>query len=334
MQGTSFKRKNGFTLVELLVVIVVIAILAAVAIVSYSGITQQARQASVSSSLLMVSKKIQLYAVDNADRYPETLSAVGIANTTSTQYRYSFNNDSSPRTYCVTVINSTMISNIDQTGRLQSGSCAGHDGVYATNLIPNPSIEVNTDGWSVVSGSAALERSADQADTGSYSLKVTPTTASEWIIAGPWVEVEPKVNYAVRLKVRSSAYTGSTPGGSNVGVQYRINGGSGGDGCCTYSLSGVSLVTSTSWNGGLRGLWNSNLLGFEEEDYTYMKKLEARVSWGYNYSGGQQKVPVYFDSAMIVKSDTVPTGQYFDGNSAGWIWNGTQGLSTSTGKLP
>ncbi|NCO10935.1 prepilin-type N-terminal cleavage/methylation domain-containing protein, partial [Candidatus Saccharibacteria bacterium] len=38
----SYKRINGFTIVELLIVVVVIAILAAITLVSYNGITGQA----------------------------------------------------------------------------------------------------------------------------------------------------------------------------------------------------------------------------------------------------------------------------------------------------
>jgi len=59
------KTKNrGFTIVELLVVIVVIGILAAITIVSYTGITNKATQASLQSDLSNSSKLLKMYYTD------------------------------------------------------------------------------------------------------------------------------------------------------------------------------------------------------------------------------------------------------------------------------
>lgn len=55
---TKQKRHTGFTIVELLIVIVVIGILAAITIVSYNGIQERARQASIASDLNNNSKKV------------------------------------------------------------------------------------------------------------------------------------------------------------------------------------------------------------------------------------------------------------------------------------
>lgn len=44
-------RQNAFTIVELLIVIVIIGILAAITIVSYTGITQRANEATLKSDL-------------------------------------------------------------------------------------------------------------------------------------------------------------------------------------------------------------------------------------------------------------------------------------------
>ena len=50
-------NKQGFTIVELLIVIVVIAILAAITIVSYNGITNSANDSSVKSDLRNIGAK-------------------------------------------------------------------------------------------------------------------------------------------------------------------------------------------------------------------------------------------------------------------------------------
>lgn len=58
------KNQSGFTIVELLVVIVVIGILAAITIVSYTGISQKANIASLTSDLDNGSRLLGLYRVD------------------------------------------------------------------------------------------------------------------------------------------------------------------------------------------------------------------------------------------------------------------------------
>ena len=58
-------EREGFTIVELLIVIVVIAILAAISIVAYNGIQQRARDNIRKSDIAAIGKSLQLYAVDN-----------------------------------------------------------------------------------------------------------------------------------------------------------------------------------------------------------------------------------------------------------------------------
>ncbi len=58
----AFKRRSGFTIVELLIVIVVIAILAAISIVAYNGIQNRAYDTTVQSDLSTLSKKMSVDA--------------------------------------------------------------------------------------------------------------------------------------------------------------------------------------------------------------------------------------------------------------------------------
>lgn len=64
---------KGFTIVELLIVIVVIAILAAISIVAYNGIQARANSVAVQNDLSMLSKRFELFYIDN-DRYPNSVS--------------------------------------------------------------------------------------------------------------------------------------------------------------------------------------------------------------------------------------------------------------------
>lgn len=66
-----YKYQKGFTIIELLVVIIVIAILAAITIIVYPQIIQRANESAVKAELAQLSKKIELYKVENDDKYPK-----------------------------------------------------------------------------------------------------------------------------------------------------------------------------------------------------------------------------------------------------------------------
>jgi len=67
-----FKNKNGFTIVELLIVIVVIGILAAITIVAYNGIQNRAQDTKIKNMAASVGKSLLLERVDGV-----TPAAVG-----------------------------------------------------------------------------------------------------------------------------------------------------------------------------------------------------------------------------------------------------------------
>jgi len=63
--------KQGFTIVELLIVIVVIGILAAISVIAYNGIQANARFSAYKSDIQSINRAIQLYHADNGV-YPYT----------------------------------------------------------------------------------------------------------------------------------------------------------------------------------------------------------------------------------------------------------------------
>ena len=62
-------KKQGFTIVELLIVIVVIAILAVITIVAYNGIQARAHTSSAKTAASSLRKKLEAYAAFN-NAYP------------------------------------------------------------------------------------------------------------------------------------------------------------------------------------------------------------------------------------------------------------------------
>ena len=95
--------RRGFTIVELLIVVVVIAILAAITIVAYNGIQNKAKISAAQSAVSQAVKKVQIYAVQNADSYPATAQDAGLTSANGTTYEVASNNAVSPKGFCVTV---------------------------------------------------------------------------------------------------------------------------------------------------------------------------------------------------------------------------------------
>jgi len=62
--------KNGFTLVEILIVVVILGILAAVTLPLFSDTGTQARDANIASNLRSVRSAIQLYKTQHRDTMP------------------------------------------------------------------------------------------------------------------------------------------------------------------------------------------------------------------------------------------------------------------------
>ena len=67
--------KNGFTLVELLIVATIMAILAGIGVTSYNSLSKQSRDARRKSDLQSIRSALEFYRSDN-DYYPTDLSPI------------------------------------------------------------------------------------------------------------------------------------------------------------------------------------------------------------------------------------------------------------------
>lgn len=116
--------RSGFTIVELLIVVVVIAILATIVVIAYNGIRQRAVDSSVQSSVKQASTKIEAFFITNNESYPPTLSSIGVEDTPDTTYAYTYDNSSSPQTYCVSATSGTTSYHLTNAQRtLTNGAC-------------------------------------------------------------------------------------------------------------------------------------------------------------------------------------------------------------------
>ena len=73
-------RKRGFTLVELLVVISIISVIMAITLPAFSRVRRKARTMLSMSNQRQITSAMNLFALNNNDRYPESVATIGFGN--------------------------------------------------------------------------------------------------------------------------------------------------------------------------------------------------------------------------------------------------------------
>ena len=301
------KYKPGFTIVELLIVIVVIGILAAITIVAFNGVQNKAKASAAQSTVSQANKKILTYAAQNSDQYPPSLAVAGITNTDGLEYSY--NNDSSPRTYGVTATNGVYSFFVSNTvTQPTTGGYAGHatGGVATiTNLLTNTSVETDTVNLqnigSVVDRTIARTAAAN-AVSGNYVLRIT---------AGPSGGLAGYGSMSASLPV--GRYTGSLWLRPSVAMAANV-----------YFEGSSSRSNITDQGAALQpGQWSRVSRIF---DVTAAGTVKVGFLMGNSVAQGQY---VEVDGFMLTTGSTIYN--FADGSSDNWVWNGPAHNATSTG---
>ena len=146
--GQNSKNKNAFTIVELLVVIVVIGILAAISIVSYSGISNRAKIATLQSDLSNASKQIKLFqATENSNSYPTAnncqapdATEICLKPSSGNVFAYVPSNSTNPKTFILKATNGTLVYQITDNSAPQ---------VFVSLAVSDPAkwVAIGTQVW-------------------------------------------------------------------------------------------------------------------------------------------------------------------------------------------
>lgn len=125
------KHKQGFTIVELLIVIVVIGILAAITMVAYNGVQSRARTVTLQVDTRAAMQQLNLFALNNGDAYPTGVttcpaagSAMCLTPSGSNAQTYVYDNTVSPRSFCYSSKTTSGESYyVDSSNSVLPGSC-------------------------------------------------------------------------------------------------------------------------------------------------------------------------------------------------------------------
>lgn len=166
---SGWKNKNGFTIVELLIVVVVIAILATITIVAYNTIQDRAKSSSVMADLNQASKSLEHSKTINT-LYPST---VPNSNTTNS---LTYNVSSSGTSYCLEASTGNAVySVVNSSSTIQQIPCAqnGLLGWWNLNDSANDTLGNGNNGTVV---DAVPTTGANGRANGAYTFTANSTT--------------------------------------------------------------------------------------------------------------------------------------------------------------
>lgn len=316
-------EKDGFTIVELLIVVVVIGILAAITIVAYNGIQKRAQTATVQSDLEGAAKQLAMDQVTQS-AYPTTVSlannGAGLKASAGTTYQYTVNNSNNPQTYCLTATNATTSYYVTNANNIPtSGACPGQSpggtGVI-TNLATNPSAEING-GW-LSNNVGAYPRVWDntKARTGTYSISASNLSSSQNLLSLYGVGASDGNGFPI---ASDTTYTAAIYFTSDVAASARLY--------CDFRVGGTYTGGSYgAWFVGSVGAWSRASETCASPAGADMIRVGAYVNASVAQPSGTK---AYVDDFNFVAGSSA--ANYADGNFPNWTWNGTPNASTSTG---
>ncbi len=322
------QKQTGFTIVELLIVIVVIAILAAITIVAYNGIQNRAKAAAAQSAASQAVKKMAAQAVLDGDVYPENeaafLASIG-AQTSGVTYQYRASADR--KSYCLTTTSNNMsyvTTNAAPTPT--AGACDGHSldgGTVTINRSNNPSLELGTAGLGLMGGTgtdSSAGRSNAWSVDGTFSYHVTKT-----VVTGAAKGV--KVNLPDELVVGDVVRWAATVRNSASSVaarQFKAYGERGSPSYVGYDGSGWTSISPTQ-SARITGqvtITSANIAAAGTSGFGVLPNSNPAFEINDAY---------FIDGFVITINQPLPSG-YVDGDSSGWVWDGSPDASQSRGR--
>jgi hypothetical protein len=187
-----------------------------------------------------------------------------------------------------------------------SGSAVG-----STNLLPNPSFETNTSGWSAVQGTFTGVRSTTEGQVGSASCLLTCTaTGSYFWYVTDWIPAIVGTDYSLALQIKLATGTAKN---ARIDLEYLDDDGTTITRTTGTAGNGGEVLTSSSWQRAV-----NNAAPVAPSGTTHVR---LRLVWESPAIGDAIRI----DAAQLEPTGTVPAFGNTGGASAltidGW-WSG------------
>ncbi len=347
----TYKDRNGFTIVELIIVIVVIAILAAVTIVGYNGIQNQATDTAMKQELSQAAKQLELTKISAVDElYAETLEQTGIRPSEGRVLGYNIASDRSA--FCLTNTDGKRVFFVTNLSKVPApGICNDSIGVPGTGNIAQDSAPGET---TVSASSSELKFTWDDV---TCLGDMTPSYRWEWQVAGggsgeqtDWTPAREQSVSTQGVRITGTIYARCSVGGNHSGatasefdVTMPITStptlgaiSVGGDSNASWSASGCPAGTTvqyrwqrdtareaggynsyTSWG---TGTTSGVTIGYDDQ-VTY--RVESRCA---NVASGMSGVSVSSTSSTFTRGIPAPSApgwvRHVVSNNTTMVWNG------------
>lgn len=258
-------------------------------------------------------KKLDVYKIANRF-YPGSLTEAEVQDYADTSYQYT--RDSDQLGYCLTATtNNVSMFGSDIVPQAARGGCAGHavDGVPPiTNYALNPSVESSpllNNGWSFVSAAGytgATSTAQKYRGTRSASVAVATITKSDSYLLAT-VSVPSAGTYYVSAYVYLTSNAAGFAGGT-----------------CAGGNNDAKWYNGTAW---VNVCYNRSTLNTWQKVGTTLTAAGATSFQLRFYPPVANPATLYVDGLMVSNGNST----YADGNTSGWLWNGTANNSTSSG---
>lgn len=328
---TGRRQRQGFTLLEILVVVIILAALMAILLPTLLNQRQKASDTQIKSNVTNTYKALRAeYATDEV----YTTAVISSAITNNPELKVTMATGGSALTYPtnnieVSLVNSQQVfinSKSSNGKQFLLASRPSADGVAAqytqankllpfspiTNIVTNPSFETDTASWTkVLGGDTAPTRVADSRKQGAWALEAYLGTLNQ---SG--------VSYAFPAGLTDGDtymlvawVTGISGDLTNFGVRV-------GDGAGTRVFSSPALTVGTPTRVALS--WTVGSGGFGSVAFW---RNGATAGTGIIHI---DNVAIYRVATPLAVAD-IATTKFMDGDSLGAWWNGVPHASTSSG---